>query len=98
MLRVSDPANVAYRDLWNIAGSPRLDVCCSDNLAPLLREFDDELAKIGVRVGEHCAAQIGYLLLHLWIGEASIDRSVEFVDDFCRCVPRCDNSDPSACL
>src|SRR5262249_18987336 len=69
--------------------SLRLDVERPDDVAPLLRFVDDELAEIGGRERGHVATQGGKPRRPLGIGKPSVDLSVELVDDLCRRGLRC---------
>src|SRR5262249_40934436 len=80
------------------SGSFRLDVEGPDDVAPLLSFVGDELAKVGGREHEHVATQVGKPRLDLRIGEASVDLSVELVDDLGRRGLRCAGAVPTARL
>jgi hypothetical protein len=69
--------------------SVRLDAGELDHLRPFLGFVGDELAKVGGREREHVATQVGKPRLDLRIGEASVDLSVELVDDLGRRGLRC---------
>ena len=62
-------------------GLLRLDVGCSDDLAPFLGFIGDQLAEVGRRSCEHRAAQIGEPRLNVGIGENRVDFLVEPLDD-----------------
>src|SRR5262249_19214940 len=78
------------------SASLRLDVERPNDVAPLLRFVDDELAEIGGREREHVATQVGKPRLHLGIGKPSVDLSVELVDDLGRRGLRCADAVPAA--
>src|SRR6516164_4654948 len=86
---------------WEIDGrsaSLRLDVEAPNEVAPLLRFVADELAEISRRKRERVATQIGKPRLVLWIGEASVDLLVKFVDDLGGRGLRCADAVPAARL
>src|SRR5882757_7655883 len=64
--------------------SLRLDVSCSDHLAPLFGLVGDEFAKGGGRAGKCRGAQVSEARLHLVIGKACIYQVIELPDDFDR--------------
>src|SRR5262249_23644628 len=76
----------------------RLDVCCSDHLAPLFGFISDELTEVGGRLGERSGPQVGQARLDVGMRKTRIDISVQLVDDLGRCVPGYGNAVPGARL
>src|SRR5262252_5339421 len=64
----------------------RLDVCCSDHLAPLCGFVSDEFTEVGGRLGERCGSQVGQARLDVGIRKTRIDIRVQLVDDLGRCI------------
>src|SRR5262249_62039374 len=58
-----------------------LDAREFDHLGPLLSFVGDELAEVFGGAPERCGAQFGKPRLHLGIGEAGVDLSIELVDN-----------------
>src|SRR5262249_51301401 len=64
-----------------IFGSLGPDAQRSDQLAPFLGFFGDELAKVGGRACKYRGSQIGKSRFQLGIDEPQVDFGVELVDD-----------------
>jgi hypothetical protein len=54
----------------------RLDVCCSDHLAPLFGFVDNQLTEVGGRLGERRGSQLGQARLDVGMRKTCIDISV----------------------
>jgi hypothetical protein len=70
----------------------KFDVRCSDHFAPFLVFIRHEFPELGGRTCKDDLTPIGNGLLGFGIGEASIDRMVERVDNRPGCIPRGDNA------
>jgi hypothetical protein len=65
---------VRITEYWiGIAVSVGLDISGPDHLAPLLGLIGNDLAEVGGRTRNHCAAQVSKARLDLRIGEARVD-------------------------
>src|SRR5262249_12381573 len=76
----------------------RLDVCCSDHLAPLFGFISDELTEVGGRRGERSGPQVGQARLDVGMRKTRIDISVQLVEDLGGCVSASGSAVPSARL
>src|SRR5215510_1291304 len=84
----------AYRNLWNVASSIRLNVGSTNHLAPLLGFVGDELSKLGGGAGKNRAAQFGEPRLDRRIGESRVDLLIEHIDDLDARSPGRSDSEP----
>src|SRR5262245_46297001 len=81
-----------------VDGSLRLDVGGPDQLAPLVCELDNELAKVNGRDCKSCNAKFGKPLFYPCIGKPRVDFVVEPIDYFRRRVPRGTDPNPKTTL
>ena len=84
--------NIRVRSEWALL---RLDVGRSDDLAPFLGVFGNELPEVARRHRLWNAAYVGEARPYFWIGEGRIDLFVELVDDLGRRVLRRDYAIPT---